>query len=338
MWMILPICCLAILHIAGDNVAVIPDLAGLLGNNEIYVSTLFAYIILGLLFATMLTWIGVKSGQELVVVIKDLYGLQGKRILAVVILSICIPASALTGGYYAGQTLHMLIDVPQTLATLICLVIFSLLAAGYGHCWLIISNYIGFLLAPILMVLFFVHDYQLDFIIPSMGKVNWLLVLGLLGYNVGGMWSVLVVEMGAYLSQKGYMAILLVMLAKTVEGIFTLFIAYLVLSANISGPLALSALVSTVWGGAMVYIFNLILFCTFTNTMVPAMLVNARQVSSITKASFFPSLLLAGIVIYIVSCMSFTTILWIMSYSGFIMMLFIIYTAYLLHKYRVNQQ
>lgn len=338
MWMILPICCLAILHIAGDNVAVIPDLAGILGNKEIYVSTLCAYIIFGILFATMLTWIGVKSGQELVVVIKELYGLQGKRILAVVILSICIPASALTGGYYAGQTLHMLIDIPQIVATLICLVIFSLLATGYGHCLLIISNYIGFLVAPILMLLFFVHDFQLDPIIPSMSNVNWLLVLGLLGYNVGGMWSILVVEMGAYLSQKGYKAIILVVLAKSVEGLLTLFIAYLVLAANISGPLALSAVVSQVWGDTMAYIFNLVLFCTFTNTMVPAMLVNARQVSSITKISFFPSLSLAGIVIYIVSCMSFTTILWIMGYSGFIMMLFIIYTAYLLHKYRVNQQ
>jgi hypothetical protein len=338
MWMILPICCLVILHITGDNVAVIPDLASVLGNKEVYVSTLYAYIIFGLFFATTLTWIGVRSGQELVVVMKELYGLQGKRVLAVVILFICIPASALTGGFYAGQTLHMLIGVPQTFATLICLAIFSLLATGYGHCLLIISNYIGFLLAPILILLFFMHDFHLNIIIPSMSNVNWLLVLGLLGYNVGGMWSILVVEMGAYLSQKGYMAIFLVVLAKTIEGILTLFIAYLVLSANSSGPLALSVLVNQVWGATMVYIFNLILFCTFTNTMVPAMLVNARQVSSITNISFFPALSLAAIVIYIVSCMGFSSILWIMGYSGFIMMLFIIYTAFLLHKYKENQQ
>jgi hypothetical protein len=338
MWMILPICCLAILHIAGDNVAVIPDMAGILGNKNIYISTLCAYIVLGLLFATILAWIGVRSGQELVVVIKDLYGVPGKKILAVIILSICIPASALTGGYYAGQILQALTGIPYELAILICLVLFSLLAAGYGHFLLILSNYIGFLLAPMVLILFFFHDLKLHFIIPSISNINWLLVLGLLGYNVGGMWSILVVEMGAYLSQRGYMAILLVILAKSAEGIFTLLVAYLVLSVDISGPLALSIVVHQVGGTTVMNIFNIVLFCTFTNTMVPAMLVNARQISSITRTSFFPALLLAGIVIYIVSCMSFSRILLIMSYSGFTMILFIIYTAYLLHKYRVNQQ
>jgi hypothetical protein len=338
MWMILPICCLAILHITGDNVAVIPDMAGILGNKSVYISTLCAYIGFGLLFATILAWIGVKSGQELVVVIKDVYGVQGKKILAVIILSISLPASALTGGYYAGQILQTLTGIPYGLAILICLILFSLLAADYGHFLLIISNYIGLLLAPIILALFFFQDIRLEFVMPSLSYINWLLVIGLLGYNVGGMWSILVVEMGAYLSQRGYMAILLVILAKSTEGIFTLLVAYLVLSVDTSGPLALSVIANQVGGATVVYIFNIVLFCTFTNTMVPAMLVNARQVSSITRVSFFPALLLAVIVIYIVSCMSFSRILLIMSYSGFIMMLFIIYTAYLLHKYSVNQQ
>lgn len=337
MWMILPICCLAILHIAGDNVAVIPDMAGILGNKNIYISTLFAYIVFSLLFATILAWIGVKSGQELVVVIKELYGAQGKKILAAIILSICIPASALTGGYYAAKILQALIGIPNYFAMLICLILFSVLAAGYGHFLLILSNYIGLSLAPIMLVVFFFHDFRADFIIPNVNNVNWLLVIGLLGYNVGGMWSVLVVEMGAYLSQRGYLAILLVILAKSAEGIFTLFVAYLVLAADISGPLALAGIVNKLGGPIIENVFNIILFCTFTNTMVPAMLVNAKQVSSFTGLSFFPALLLAGIAINIVSGMSFSGILSIMSYFGLIMLLFIIYTAYLLHKYSVNQ-
>lgn len=337
MWMILPICCLTILHIAGDNVAVIPDMAGILGNKNIYISTLCAYVVFGLLFATILAWIGVKSGQELVVVMKELYGIQGKRILAFIILSISIPASALTGGYYAGQILQTFIGTTNDFTILICLVLFSLLAAGYSHFLVILSNYIGLLLAPIILILFVSHNISLeDFIIPSVSNINWLLVIGLLGYNVGGMWSILVVEMGAYLSQRGNIAILLVILAKSTEGIFTLLVAYLVLSVNISGPLALSGIVSQMGEAIIVHIFNLILFCTFTNTMVPAMLVNAKQVSSITGVTFFPALLLAGVVIYAVSCMSFLNILVIMSYSGFAMMLFIIYTAYLLHKISVN--
>jgi len=338
MWMILPICCLAIMHIAGDHVAVIPDLASILGNKEVYVSTLYIFIILGLLFSTILVWIGVKTGEELVVVMKELYGLQGKRILAFVTLSVCIPASALTGGYYAAQVLHILTGISPLVTSFICLLLFSVLAAGYGRCLLILSNYIGLLLVPLLLILLFLFDFKLDIVMPRFSSVNWLLVLGLLGYNVGGMWSILVVEMGAYLSQKGYIAICLILLAKSVEGVFTILIANLVLVANISGPLALAGIVSQVGGAAMVFTFNIILFCTFTNTMAPAMLVNARQISSIIQISFLPALTVAGIIIYLVSYMRFTTILWIMSYSGFIMIVFIIYTAYLVHKYRENQQ
>ncbi|SFL81853.1 hypothetical protein [Pelosinus propionicus] len=338
MWMILPICCLAMLHIAGDHVAVIPDLAGILANKEVYVSTLYVFIILGLLFSTILVWVGVKTGEELVVVMKELYGLRGKKILAFVILSVCIPASALTGGYYASQILHSLTGISPFFASFICLSLFSVLAAGYGRCLLILSNYIGLLLVPLVLIFLILFEFKLDIVMPRLSSVNWLLALGLLSYNVGGMWSILVVEMGAYLSQKGHRAISLILLAKSVEGVFTILIAYLVLAANISGPLALTGIVSKVGGTVMVFTFNIILFCTFTNTMVPAMLVNARQVSSIIQLSFLPALTLAGIIISLVSCMNFITILWIMSYSGFIMIIFIIYTAYLVHKYKKNQQ
>lgn len=338
MWMILPICCLAILHVAGDHVAVIPDLAGVLGDKNIYVNTLYIYILFGMLFSTMLTWIGVTTGQELVVIMKEVYGVHGKRILAFVILAICIPASALTGGYYAAGILHKLLGISSPIASFFCLAIFSLLAAGYGRCLLILSNYVGLLLVPILLIFIYFHDFNINFIMPSIRSVNWLFFLGLLGYNVGGMWSILLVEMGAYLSEKANMAIWLILLAKSVEGIFTLFIAYLALAANIPGPLALSAIVGQAGGTVIVFIFDIILFCTFTNAMVPAMLVNARQVSSIARIAFFPALLFAAIAVYMVSSMSFITILWIMSCSGFMMMCFISYTAYLVHKYKINQQ
>jgi len=337
MWMLLPIFCLAIVHISGNNVAVIPDMAGLLAIDS-YISTIIAYIIVGIIIAAMTAWIGVRTGQNLVVVARSIYGTRGKKILALTLLSISIPASAVTGGYYAGQIVHILLGIPHYVAALACLALFSLLAAGYSHELLKISNYIGFLLIPILIFFFFLHDLQFNAAVPTWDQVNWLLVLGLTGYNVGGMWSAFVVETAAYLSYKGNEAVLLVILAKLVEGIFTLFMVYLVLSTDVHGPLALEVVAGTVGGEAMRTIFNIILFCVFANTMAPAMLVNARQISGLTGLSFWPALLLATSIVYVVSFMSFSLILSIMGYTAVLMILFIIYTAYYLHKYGMNQQ
>ena len=337
MWMLLSIICLAMVHIAGNNLAVIPDIAGTL-SNDVYISTIVAYIILGIIIAAITAWIGVRTGKDLVAVTRSIYGMRGKKVLALTLLSISIPASALTGGYYAGQIVHILTGIPHFVAALACLLLFSLLATGYSHELLKISNYIALLLIPILIFSFFLHDLQFNSVVFKWDQVNWLLVLGLIGYNVGGMWSALVVETAAYLSQKGFKAILLVILAKIAEGIFTLCMVYLVLSTGVHGPLALAAVVSKVSGDLMKYLFYIVLFCTFANTMAPAMLVNARQVSSLTGLSFWPALILAASIVYIVSFLSFSLILSIMSYTAVLMILFIIYTAYFLHKNGLNKQ
>ena len=337
MWMLLPVFCLAVLHLSGNNVAVIPDMVGVLSSDS-YITTILTYVVLGSVIAAIIAWIGVRSGQDLVVVTKTLYGARGKKILAVSLLSISIPASALTGGYYASEILYMFTGVPYWGTALVCLTLFSLLAVGYSHELLKISNYIALLLIPILIFIFLLLDLQFHAVTLKWDHVNWLLVLGLTAYNVGGMWTAFVVEAAAFLSQRGSKAILLVVLAKVVEGIFTLCMAYLVLSAGTFGPLALSAVVSQVGGVNMVYLFNIVLFCTFANTMAPAMLVNARQVSCLTGLSFWPALLLAATIVYMVGFLKLSMILLIMGYTGLLMILFIIYTAYSLHKIGINQQ
>jgi len=337
MWMLLPVFCLAIIHLSGNNVAVIPDLAGVLGNDS-YITTIFTYVVLGAVIAAITAWIGVRSGQDLVVVTKSLYGKRGKKVLAMSLLSISIPASALTGSYYASELLHMFTGVPHWGAALVCLALFSMLAVGYHHEILKISNYIALLLIPMLICIFFLDDLQFTAVILRWDHIDWLLVFGLMAYNVGGMWAALVVEAAAFLSQRGSKAILLVVLAKLVEGIFTLCMAYLVLSAGTLGPLALTAVVGKAGGVTIVYIFNIVLFCTFANTMAPAMLVNARQVSCLTGLSFWPALLLAAIIVYVVGFLNLSIILLIMGYTGLLMILFIAYTAYSLHKFGINQQ
>jgi len=337
MWMVLPVICLAIVHISGNNVAVIPELSNVLGH-DIYITILVSYIILGMIIGIITAWIGVKAGQEIVVLSKALYGTIGKKILAIILLCVSIPASALTGGYYAGQILYLFTGLPQWITALLCVLFFSLLAVGYHQELLKISNYIGLLLVPILIPVLLLHDFEIPTVTFQWKQVNWILILGLTSYNVGGVWSALVVETGAYLSQQGNRAIVVVAVAKLIEGIFTLYVAYIVLLVGANGPLALVDIVSKTYGIIMGYIFCFVLLCTFINTMAPAMVVNGRQVSSLTGLPFCPSLGVAALLVYIISFIKMIVIITIMGYTGLLMIIFIIYTAYLIHKYGINKQ
>lgn len=337
MWMLLPVVCLAIVRISGINVGLIPDMAGVLGNDS-YMTSIIIYITLGGIATTIIAWIGVKSGLDLVGITKNIYGPFGKKVLAISLLSISIPASALTGGYYAGGIVELLLGVPYWISSLICLLLFSLFAVQSNHELLKLSNCIALLLIPIFIFMIFSYNFQYISFSLSCNHVNWLLILGLIGYNVGGMWLALLVETAAYLAQQGNRGIIVVILAKIVEGVFTFYVAYLVLSVGIDGPLAVATLVSNKSGVVLAYLFYIVLFCTFCNAMAPAMLVNVRQVSSLTGLSFWPALFLATTLVYGLSFFKLSIILSTMGYTSIIMILFIIYTAYFLHKYGINQQ
>jgi hypothetical protein len=336
MWILLPSVCLALAHIAGDNVAVVPDMALILGK-EIYLVTLLAYIVFGSIIAGLTAWIGVKTGHELVIVVRKLFGCRGKKISAFIILSICIPASILTGGFYSGWITNHFFGISLNFTIPLCILLFSLLAAGYAHELLKLSNYISLLLVPAILAIFVLYDLTPPTGIFESGQVNWFLVLALVGYNAGGMRSALIVETAAHLSRKGCKAIILVMMAKVVEGLFTLGIVHLILLAGIHGPLAVSNIASKVAGPIGFYLFNIILFCTFMSAMVPAMTVNARQLRILTGLSFKNSLIIAGFIVYLGSLLSFTTIIEILAFGGIVTIIFIVYTAYTLHKYGLNQ-
>lgn len=333
MWILIPAVYLAVVHVAGDNVAVVPDLAAKLGT-EIYVTTIVAYIIIGTVMAGLSGWMGVRTGQDLAVIVKTLFGCKGKKILAAAILAVSIPASTLTGGYYSGWVLHMLTGVSLCFTIIVCVGIFSLLAAGWCNELLKISNYISIMLVPLVIILL-VTRVHIDFTDLDLGantNINWMLVCALVGYNTGGMRPVLVVETAAYLSKKSYKAIFLIILAKLFEGLFTLAVVHLVITAASSGPVALSKVVEDSWGLRAVSFFNIVLFCTFLNAMAPAMMVNAKQISILTGAPFHLSLALAGIIVCLGSFFEVDFILKILSYTGIFMTVFIIYTAYFLHK------
>jgi len=336
MWILLPAISLAIVQIAGDNVAVVPDMASVIGT-DIYSTIIVAYVFLGSFITGISAWIGVQTGQELIIVVKRYFGCTGKNTLAAIILATCIPASAITGCYFAGWVLHLLTGIPHIVAGLICLLFFSLIAAGYGFELLKLSNYLALFLLPIVGILFFQQEFTISQRFLDMGAINWPLVFALIGYNSGGMRSILVVEAAAILSKKGEKAVYLAVLSKIVEGLFTIGVAHLVLFAGAAGPLALAQVVQKFLGTMGFYLFNIILLCTFMNTMVPAMIVNTRQISLITNLPIRTSLGLSIVAVFLVSMVNFHTLLLIMSWAGLLTIGFLVYTAWFLHKRRINK-
>jgi len=203
------------------------------------------------------------------------------------------------------------------------------MAAGYGFEFLKLSNYLALFLLPVVGILFFQQDSTNLQHFFDMGAINWPLAFALIGYNSGGMRSILVVEAAALLSKKGDKAVFLAVMSKVVEGLFTVGVAHLVLFAGAAGPLALSQVVHKFLGTIGFHIFNLILLCT--------LIVNARQISIITDLPIWPSLGISMLAVYLVSLVNFNTLLMMMSWAGLITIGFLVYTAWFLHKQRINK-
>lgn len=340
MGVILPALSLAIVHIAGDNIAVVPAMAALLGNG-IYATVFFAYMVFGSVVAGVSAWIGVKSGRELTAVVKRLLGLQGKRVLALVVLAVSLPASALTGGYFAGHLLASLTGLPYLAAVPLCIAGCSLLAAGYGREVLRLSNYLALLFIPAtgIMLVLLLDSIRLTSFehILSMEHISWPLVLALIGYNACGMRSALVVETGAYFAPQDYTGVYLAVLAKFFEGLFTLLLAHMALVGDTGALMPLPAVAGQIFVPWLAIGFNTVLLCIFINTMVPAMLVNAKQLSVLTKLKLWPALAAAGLLIWGGSFVSLDLMLRFMSGSGLVMIAFICFIAYVLHKQEGNK-
>lgn len=340
MGVILSALSLALVHIAGDNVAVVPAMASLIGQG-IYSTVFLAYMIFGSIVAGTSAWIGTKSGHELTAVVKRLFGIRGKILLALAILAVSLPASALTGGYFAGQLLEHLTGLPYVVTVSCCVMVCCLLAAGYGHELLIISNYAALLLIPAIGVMVFMLPAAFTTIsftnLLLLDYSGWPLVLALIGYNAGGMRSILVVEAGTYFAHKNYAGIYLAVLAKLFEGLFTLLLAHIALLGEGYGFMPLSIIANQVFGSWLAAGFNSILVCILLNTMVPAMLVNAKQLSIITRMHFSSALALAGLLVWCGSFFSLELILMIMSVTGLLMIVFIGWIAYFLHKQGDNK-
>ncbi len=336
MWMLLPALSLAVVQIAGDNAGVVPDAAARAGTG-IYLVVVLAYLVLGSGLTGLAAWIGVRTGTELAIVVGRLFGTGGKKVFAVITLGVSVPASALTGGYFAGWLVHSQTGLPHMAAAALCLAFFTLLAAGFWQELLVAANYCSLLLMPAIVCLLAVSAGHAPPPSPS-PPVDWPLVLALFGYNAGGMRPALAAETAACLAKRGGRAVALTVAAKLVEGALTLAMAYIVIAAGTAGPLALAAAAENgFWpfGGG---VFAAILFCTFATTMVPAMVVNGRHLACCTGLSSRPAAVLAGIAVYLTTFLAYDTALMIMAATAVATTAFIAYTAFVVHKMRGKQQ
>lgn len=338
MWMLLPALSLALVHIAGDNAGVVPDAAALSGAG-IYAVVVLAYFLLGAGLTALAAWIGVRAGCELAVVVRRLLGERGKRVFAAVTLAVSIPASALTGCYFAGWLVHGLTGLPPAAAAALCLAVFTLLAAGYWRELLVISNYSSLLLVPaLLLLLALAGPGEAALGVAGDGGPDWPLVLALFAYNAGGMRPALAAEAAACLAKRGGRAVGLMVAAKLAEGVFTLVMAHIVIAAGTAGPLALAAAAGKLLGAGGGLVFTVILLCTFANTMVPAMVVNARHLACAAGIAAGPALAVAAAAVYLTSFLNYGVILRVMAVAGLVTAVFVAYIAFVLHKKGRSQQ
>jgi hypothetical protein len=337
MWMLLPALSLAIVHIAGDNAGVVPDAATQKGAG-IFLTVILAYIAFGAGLTGLAASIGARTGVELAVVVRRLFGVRGKRLLAVITLGISIPASALTGGYFAAWLVHDLTGLPQPAAAPLCLALFTLLAVGYLPELLMIANYCSLLLVPALAILLVtVGGEHLSGNWPA-GGIDWPLVMALFGYNAGGMRPALAAETAACLARRGGRAVWLTVAAKLVEGVLTIAMAYIVLAVGATGPMSLAAVAKYSFGPVGGAFFAGVLFFAFATTMVPAMVVNGRHVACCTGLGSWKGVAAAAVAVYLATFAAYESLLQIMGWTAGATAVFIGYTAYVVHKNGGNQQ
>jgi hypothetical protein len=209
---------------------------------------------------------------------------------------------------------------------------FSLLAAEIGEFMLKVSNYITLLLIPMVLVMLSLSRPSLDLSVFQLGSIDWQLAIALVGYNAGGMRLPLMVEAAVCLSRKGYKAVYLAAMAKLVEGLLTLLLAHVVFINNVQGPMALAGTAAKLFSPMWASFFNIVVLCTFTNTMAPAMMVNARQIVTLLQCSFREAQLLALLVTIALTFFSVDTLLQLLSVTGVMMGVLISGIAYTLHR------
>lgn len=333
MRLFLVVCSLVVTSIAGGNVALVPFLTARL-DGEIYGTVFWSYCVLGTITAAISAWIGVKTGLELPVMAHKVFGRWGKRVLAVLILAVSLPASSLTGGLFAGLALQNITGWPFSVTVAVCLATATLLACGWGREMLKLSNRVAVLVVPAAAALLLVSG---PLALPPAAspwgwKINLPMVMALWGYNAGGMRPAIIAEAAAYMRKKGEWAVWLAAAAKLLEGLITMGIAYVALRNAAGVPLALADAAGLWWGDAGRKVMTVILLCVFFSTMAPAMMVNARQLMNLTAMPYSAAMALTLLCVTGGTILGLERLLHVLMWTGLGMAAYTVTAAWLAHK------
>lgn len=328
--MVLTALMLAFTQMGGHSGAVVPAMAAIMGS-EIMGTVIMAYFMVGCTVAGLCTWIGVKTGQELIPAAVRLYGGQARVGLACLIALVTLPASAVTGYYWSGLIIHHLTGMAHPLSGLVCLMVFTALAGGRGQEWLKISNTLTLMAAPVLVFLCLYHHPTNQTAPSDWGSINWITVFALTAFHACGTRTLLAVETGAALQKKGREAIILALTAKCIEGVIAVGAVQVAVSANLTEGLALCQ-AGAVWGAGGFAVMSLFLLSAFTNVMVPAMTVSGRQMTILFGMTSEAGLVTALVLVCALSLISMEVLWYLLSMAGLGSVLFITYTVWKLHK------
>lgn len=315
-WLFLTILSLAVTNIAGDNIAVVPVMAAVL-QEDIYWVILLAYFGIGACLAGISAWIGAVTKDELPQTVEWSGGKPAKDLVTWAILGVCLPASALTGGFFAGALLADTIGISQKYGALLVLLVYSLFVLYKNKKCVMWINLVSLLSIPI--VLYGCLQYnQLNLGIQENLHVQlnqWTLVWALVGYNAGGLRPVLLAETGTYLKCP-WTAVGVAVAAKWLEGVITLVLAYTVVESGAAGLLPVGQILETHWGMMGRNIFIISFLGIFFSCMVPAMAVNAYQIKGLTGMQCMHALLWALVIVLSITFLGLEILLGILAVTG----------------------
>lgn len=315
-WGFLAIISLAVTNIAGDNIAVVPVMAAIF-SDDIYEVIIIAYFAIGACLAGVSAWIGAVANDELSQTVEWSSGVLGGDLLAGTILGVCLPASALTGGFFAGTLLAATIGIAQQYGTLLVLVVYSLFVLYKNKKCVQWINAVSLITIPLVIM----GCWQFGQLYTGLREdltvqINqWTLIWALVGYNVGGLRPILLVEAGAYLNSP-WAAAGIAVAAKWLEGIITLLFAYVVVRSGAAGLLPIGQILETQGGTVGRILFVLSFLSIFFSCMVPAMAVNAHQIRKLTGVQCVHALIWALLIVLSITFLGLETLLEILAVAG----------------------
>lgn len=306
---------LAMTNIAGDNMAVVPLMATAL-QNDIYGVVLAAYFGIGACLAGISAWIGAIAKDELPQTVEWNGGKPAKDLLAWAILGVCLPASALTGGFFAGAILADIFGVAHGWGAFWALLIYAFCVRKKNKRLILSLNTLSLLTIPLLLAACFplgqLAGSQTHLPVPV---DRWTVIWALVGYNACGLRPVLLTEAGACFHSP-WLAVGTAVAAKWLEGAITLFFAYSVVESGAAGLLPIGQILENHWGMVGRMLFLISLLTVIFSCMVPAMDVNAHQIKGLTGLRHSHALCLALIITLSITFLGLVKLLGMLAIAG----------------------